>query len=259
MLISMPEESSKKVFSGIKLPTSAVQNYFTSPTSSEKKIINAILLVPIIVPTAITLLSAGFTWLFLYAVNPQENDSTLSKIAKSVAMILIGVIAAAVLIPCIILNLVISLLPSLIFLAINRSIFSIVSTNQPSVNTENSQNLTGQVPNVNQVDIDNKEGYDKRIREGMDNLITDQKQNSTTDQEQSSEERHDSTNNHALVSNGQLYNQPDVEIISREGDQARDKTVVVKRINGAGVRDGKAMVRTTLDLEIISKEQCKHY
>lgn len=232
MLISMSEESSKKVFSGIKLLTSAVQNYFTSPTSSGKKIINAILLVPIIAPTAITLLSAGFTWLFLNAVNPQENDSTLSKIAKSVARILIGIIAAAVLIPCIILNLVISLLPSLIFLAINRSIFSIVSANQPSVNTENSQNLTGQVPNVNQVDIDNEEGYNQHIGEVINNLTTNQEQNST---------------NNALVSNGQLCNQPDVKVITRklEGEQASDQTVLVQDINSAGVRDGKVMLRTT--------------
>lgn len=167
--------------------------------------------------------------LFLNAVSAQKDDSTLSKIAKSVAKVLIGIIAAAVLISCIILNLVVSLLPLLVFLAINRSIFPVVSNNQTSVNTESSS-----------TQIINNKDYDKRIKEEIANLTTDQ---------ESSQEQYYSTQSNALVTNDQLYNQPDVKIISRnlKDEQALDQTIIVERINSADVQDGKIMVRTVLD------------
>lgn len=233
MQFKMSEENSKIVLSGTKRLTDIGQNYFMSlsndsskPTGSVKKIINAILLVPIIVPTAVTTLSFGFTILFLNAVSARKDDSTLSKIAKGTARLLIYIAAAALLIACVILNLAISLVPFLIFLAINRDIFS-----QKSVDLGSNQ---GQA--VNKVNINDKEKYNQRIEEEVGEL---EQQNDDAVQYQPAYSQ-------ALVGSGQLYNQPDVKIISREvaGEQAIDQTVIAKRINSDDIRDGKAMIRT---------------
>ncbi|APR97746.1 hypothetical protein [Wolbachia endosymbiont of Folsomia candida] len=237
MKINLSEENSKRVLSGTKWLTNAGQNYFTSlndnqasnakPTGSVKKVVNTILLVPIIVPTVLTVLSFGFVMLLLNAVNAQKNDSTLSKIAKGTAKLLIYIAAAVLLITCIILNLVISLIPFLIFLAINKDIF-----NQKSVNIASNQ---GQA--VNEVNINDEEEYNQRIEEEVGRL--EQQNNGDTEQYQQ-------VYSQALVGSGQLYNQPTVEVISREvvGPQAIDQTVIAKRINSDDIRDGKAMIRT---------------
>ncbi|WP_448129256.1 hypothetical protein [Wolbachia pipientis] len=110
MKFEMSEENSKRVLSGTKWITNVGQNYLTSlnnstkPTSSGKKLINAFLLVPIIVPTAITALSLSLTMLFLNAVNVQKDDSKLSKVIKFIVSSLIYIAATVVLIPCIVLR-----------------------------------------------------------------------------------------------------------------------------------------------------------
>ncbi|WP_341807888.1 hypothetical protein [Wolbachia endosymbiont (group E) of Neria commutata] len=205
----------------------SLSNDSSKPTGSVKKIINAILLVPIIVPTAVTTLSFGFTILFLNAVSARKDDSTLSKVAKGTARLLIYIAAAALLIACVILNLAISLVPFLIFLAINRDIFS-----QKSVDLGSNQ---GQA--VNEVNINDEEKYNQRIEEEVGKL----------EQRNDAEQDQPGIDSYVLVNSGQLYNQPDVEIISREveGEQAIDQTVIANRINSDGIRDGKAMIRAT--------------
>lgn len=160
MKISLSKENSKRVLSSAKWIANASQNYLASlnssakPTSTWKKLINAGLLVPIIVPTATTVAVIICTYFFLDAVSAQENDSKLSKTAKFIARILIYVIAAIILIPCIMSNIVASLIPALIFYWINRDFF-----NQKDMNIE-----------VNEVKVISKEEYNKRIKEEVSKL-----------------------------------------------------------------------------------------
>ncbi|WP_338406770.1 hypothetical protein [Wolbachia endosymbiont (group A) of Longitarsus flavicornis] len=231
MKFEMSEENSKRVLSGTKWITNVVQNYLTSlnnstkPTSSGKKLINAFLLVPIIVPTAITALSLSLTMLFLNAVNAQKDDSKLSKVIKFIVSSLIYIAAAVVLIPCIVLNLIISLIPGLIFYYINKDMFS-------QKDIENSQ---GQP--VNKVEISNDEEYNKCVEEKVNKLG----QQNDVEQDQLNTDLCQ-----PLMRSGLLHNQPNVEVISRvvEGEQTVDKTVIAKDINNDGIRNGEMMVRT---------------
>ncbi|WP_425385113.1 hypothetical protein [Wolbachia endosymbiont (group B) of Schoenobius gigantella] len=247
MKFEMSEENSKRVLSGTKWITNVGQNYLTSlnnstkTTSSGKKLINAFLLVPIIVPTAITALSLSLTMLFLNAVNVQKDDSKLSKVIKFIVSSLIYIAATVVLIPCIVLNLIISLIPGLIFYYINKDMFS-------QKDIENSQ---GQP--VNKVEISNDKEYNERVEKEASISGTDQHQNNEEHEQnelrsnsQSNSEQHHSAYNQALVSNGQLHNQPTVEVISREVGNTRfvDQTVIAKDINNDGIRDGGMMMRT---------------
>ncbi|WP_070356804.1 hypothetical protein [Wolbachia endosymbiont of Drosophila incompta] len=247
MKFEMSEENSKRVLSGTKWITNVGQNYLTSlnnstkPTSSGKKLINAFLLVPIIVPTAITALSLSLTMLFLNAVNVQKDDSKLSKVIKFIVSSLIYIAATVVLIPCIVLNLIISLIPGLIFYYINKDMFS-------QKDIENSQ---GQP--VNKVEISNDKEYNERVEKEASISGTDQHQNNEEHEQnelrsnsQSNSEQHHSAYNQALVSDGQLHNQPTVEVISREVGNTRfvDQTVIAKDINNDGIRDGGMMMRT---------------
>ncbi|MDV6249359.1 hypothetical protein [Wolbachia endosymbiont of Zaprionus taronus] len=247
MKFEMSEENSKRVLSGTKWITNVGQNYLTSlnnstkPTSSGKKLINAFLLVPIIVPTAITALSLSLTMLFLNAVNVQKDDSKLSKVIKFIVSSLIYIAATVVLIPCIVLNLIISLIPGLILYYINKDMFS-------QKDIENSQ---GQP--VNKVEISNDKEYNERVEKEARISGTDQHQNNEEHEQnelrsnsQSNSEQHHSAYNQALVSNGQLHNQPTVEVISREVGNTRfvDQTVIAKDINNDGIRDGGMMMRT---------------
>lgn len=75
MKLEMSEENSKRVLSGVKWIINASQNY--KPTSSGKKLINAFLLLPIIVPTAITGSLIVCTYFFLSAVSAQKDDSKI--------------------------------------------------------------------------------------------------------------------------------------------------------------------------------------
>lgn len=127
MQINLSKKNSKRVLSGAKWMASLSENYFASlnndsikPTSSVRKLIEAFLLIPIIIPTAITLAWVACTYFFLNAVSIQKNDFILSKIAKFTAKIFIYIAAAIILIPCTILNIATSLIPALILYCINR-------------------------------------------------------------------------------------------------------------------------------------------
>ncbi|MDG7053664.1 MAG: hypothetical protein LKM45_07450 [Wolbachia endosymbiont of Alcedoecus sp.] len=171
MKVNLSKENSERVLSSTKWVANAGQNYLASlsssakPTSTWKKLVNALLLVPIIVPTAATIASIVCVYLFLNAVSAHKNDSKLSKILKFTARILIYVVAAIILIPCIISNLMTSLIPTLVFYYINRDFF-----NQKDTSME-----------VNEVKVKSKEEYEKRIKEEADKL----EQQDDTDQGQS--------------------------------------------------------------------------
>jgi hypothetical protein len=149
----MSEENSKNPMSVIlKLIVSghSLNNLLNSysTTHSGKKFVNAILLIPIIVPTAVTASLIGCTFLPLDAMSAKDSDSKLSKIVKVTARFLIYIAAAVILIPCIILNLVISLVPFLIFWAMNKNLInnfhnifkSIVENNQaPTVHSNSDK------------------------------------------------------------------------------------------------------------------------
>ncbi|MCM1001319.1 MAG: hypothetical protein KTV72_03240 [Wolbachia endosymbiont of Melophagus ovinus] len=170
MKVNLSKKNSERVLSSTKWVANAGQNYLASlsssakPTSTWKKLVNALLLVPIIVPTAATIASIVCVYLFLNAVSAHKNDSKLSKILKFTARILIYIVAAIILIPCIISNLMTSLIPALIFYYINRDFF-----NQKDTNNE-----------VNEVKVRSKEEYEKRIKEEADKL----EQQDDTDQDQ---------------------------------------------------------------------------
>ncbi|WP_353282643.1 hypothetical protein [Wolbachia endosymbiont (group A) of Pogonocherus hispidulus] len=227
MKLEMSKENSERVLSGTKWIANVGQNYLASLnniTSSGKKLINAFLLVPIIVPTAITALSFGFTMLFLNAVSAQKDDSKLSKVIKFIVRSLIYIAAAVILIPCIILNLVISLIPGLIWYYINKDMFG-----QKNINVENNQ---GQP--VNKVEISNDEEYNERVEEEVNKLG----QQNDVEQDQS-----DTDLCQPLMRSGQLHNQPNIEVISRVVEGV-DETVIAKDINNDGIRDGEMMMRT---------------
>ncbi|WP_265034292.1 MULTISPECIES: hypothetical protein [unclassified Wolbachia] len=232
MKVNLSKENSERVLSGAKWIANLGQGYFaslnnnsTKPTSSGKRLIDAFLLVPIIVPTAITALSLSLTMLFLNAVNAQKDDSKLSKVIKFIVSSLIYIAAAVVLIPCIVLNLIISLIPGLIFYYINKDMFS-------QKDIENSQ---GQP--VNKVEISNDEEYNKCVEEKVNKLG----QQNDVEQDQLNTDLCQ-----PLMRSGLLHNQPNVEVISRvvEGEQTVDKTVIAKDINNDGIRNGEMMVRT---------------
>ncbi len=107
----MSKENSERLLYGFEYLNKVGQNYFASQnnsnnssTSSGKKFINALLLTPVIVPTAITLSLMGCTYLCLNAVKAQDDDSTLSKVAKSAVRYLIYLVAFVFLSTCIVLE-----------------------------------------------------------------------------------------------------------------------------------------------------------
>ncbi|NEV49645.1 hypothetical protein EUZ93_04090 [Wolbachia pipientis] len=221
MKFEMSEENSKRVLSGTKWIANVGQSYLVSlnnTTSSGKKLINAFLLVPIIVPTAITVLSFGFTTLFLNAVSAQKDDSKLSKVIKFIVKSLICIAAAVVLIPCIILNLIISLIPFLIFRAINKDMLS-------QKNIEDKP--------VNKVEISNDEEYNERIKEEFNKL----------GQQDNMERNQLNADLHQPLMRSGLHNQPNIEVIPRVVEGV-DETVIAKDINNDGIRDGEMMMRT---------------
>ncbi|MCM1001124.1 MAG: hypothetical protein KTV72_02190 [Wolbachia endosymbiont of Melophagus ovinus] len=225
----MSEENSKRVLSGVKWIINASQNY--KPTSSGKKLINAFLLLPIIVPTAITGSLIVCTYFFLSAVSVQKNDSKLSKVAKGLARILIYIVAAVVLIPCIILNLVISLVPFLIFRAINKDMFNLKNTNME----DNQDQTVNKDQAVNKVKVDNDEEYSKLIEKEVNKL----------GQQDNTEQDQPTTNSCQPLISNPPHNRPAVKVISRVIDdtQVVDQTAIVKDINNDDIRDGKAVVR----------------
>ncbi|MDM8335635.1 hypothetical protein QUS22_04510 [Wolbachia pipientis] len=196
MRVNLSKKNSERVLYGTKWIANAGKNYLaslnnsTQPTSSWKKLINAILLFPITVPTAVTVASIVYTYFFLNAVSAQKNDSTLSKIIKFIAKILIYIVAAVILIPWIISNLMTSLILGLIFYSINKDFF-----NQKNTSIEDQA--------VNEVQIENEQEYNKCIKEEVGKLG----QQYDTDQGQS-----------------------DIEVISRvmKDEQVIDWTVIAR-------------------------------
>ncbi len=71
MQLNLSKKNSERVLSGAKWMASLSENYFASlnndiikPTSSVRKLIEAFLLIPIIIPTAITLAWVACTYFF---------------------------------------------------------------------------------------------------------------------------------------------------------------------------------------------------
>lgn len=127
MQINLSKKNSERVLYGAKQIANLGQDYFASlnnnsikSTSSIRSLIEAFLLIPIILPTAITVAWLACTYFLLNAVNIQKNDFILSKIAKFTAKVFIYIAAAIILIPCIILNIATSLVPALILYCISR-------------------------------------------------------------------------------------------------------------------------------------------
>ncbi|WP_339046531.1 hypothetical protein [Candidatus Mesenet endosymbiont of Agriotes lineatus] len=157
MHINTSEENSKKLLSLTKQLAGFGQNYLTYMNSNEssaaKKIVSAFLLVPVIIPTGLTISLYACTYFFINAVSSKPDDSKLSKLIKGLLKLPIYIIAAAILIPCIILNLAISLIPLLIVLAINK-------------------NITNDKKNSVPIEAENDSGYNKLIEEESAKLIT---------------------------------------------------------------------------------------
>ncbi|WP_339046525.1 hypothetical protein [Candidatus Mesenet endosymbiont of Agriotes lineatus] len=179
----------------------------------QKKLVSAFLLVPVIIPTGLTISLYACTYFFINAVSSKPDDSKLSKLIKGLLKLPIYVAATVILIPCIILNLVISLIPFFIFLAINKNIAN---------DKKNS---------VIEADSDGK--YNKLIEEESAKLIHGE-------HDQSTEEHED---NQALINNHE-HSQV-VQVISRNtgSEENVDQTTVISGINDQNVKDGKAIVR----------------
>lgn len=221
MHINMSEGNSKKFLSFAKWSADFGQNYLTNmnsdKSSSVKKLISAFLLIPVIIPTGITISLAACAYFFTNAVSTKPNDSTVSKLVKGLLKLPIYIIATIVLIPCIILNLAISLIPLLVFLAINKS----------AANDKKNNVI---------IEAEGDSGYNKLLEEEFAKLTQDEHNLST--------EEHEDNENIVLINN----NRPAqvVQVISRNtgNEEKVDQTTVISGINDQNIKDGKAMVRT---------------
>ncbi|XGA08835.1 MAG: hypothetical protein U0X86_001162 [Wolbachia endosymbiont of Xenopsylla cheopis] len=216
MHINMSKENSKRLLSLTKQLADHGQNYLTHMNSNEssavKKLVSAFLLVPVIIPTGLTISLCACTYFFTNAVSSKPDDSKLSKLIKGLLKLPIYVIAAAILIPCIILNLVISLVPLLIVLAINK-------------------NITNDKKNGATIEAESDDGYNKLIEEEVAKFSHDERSPSIEGQE----------DNQALISNhGHLQT---IQVTSRNTDSEVDQTTVIDGINDQNVKDGRAIVR----------------
>lgn len=240
MIIEMSEENSERLLRGFKYLNKVVQNYFASQnnrnnnsTSAGKKFINALLLTPVIVPTAITLSLIGCTYLCLNAVKAQDDDSTLSKVTKSTVRYLIYLAAFVVLSTCIVLNLAISLIPFLTFRAINKGIFNKASNAPDVINTTDAP---GQAQPTNTILTDSE--YKKHINDALNKL------NSSTEPRESINNENEELNQ-ILIS----PTQPTVQVISLNTgnpDQV-DETIIVNGINDHDIRNGKVVAQLQED------------
>ncbi|VVC46335.1 RNA polymerase sigma factor, region 2 [Cinara cedri] len=201
-------------------------------TSSGKKLINALLLTPVIVPTAITLSLIGCTYLCLNAVKAQDDDSTLSQVTKATVRYLIYMATFVVLSTCIVLNLAISLVPFLIFRVINKGIFNKESNGLDVINTTD---VPGQVQPTNTILTDSE--YKEHISDALNKL------NSSTEPINNENEEL----NQRLIS----PTQPTVQVISRNtGNQDQeDETIIVDGINNARIQNGKAVIISKINKE----------
>lgn len=137
----------------------------------------------------------GCTYLCLNAVKAQDDDSTLSKVAKSAVRYLIYMAAFVVLSTCIVLNLAISLIPSLIFLAINKDIFNNKS------DAPDTTDVPGQAQPTNTVFTDSE--YKEHVNDAFNKLSSN-----TEPKEPINNENEDL--NQTLISR----TQPNVQVIS---------------------------------------------
>lgn len=160
MQINLSKKNSERVLSGAKWMASLSENYFASlnndsikPTSSVRKLIEAFLLIPIIIPTAITLAWVACTYFFFECSKYSKKRLVLSKIAKFTAKIFIYIAAAIILIPLIISNIATSLVPALILYCINKCF-----PYQGNINIEQQT-----------IEVSDEE-YKKRIEEKVDEL-----------------------------------------------------------------------------------------
>jgi len=239
MIIEMSKENSERLLRGFKYLNKVVQNYFASQnnsnnnsTSAGKKFINALLLTPVIVPTAITLSLVGCTYLCLNAVKAQDDDFTLSKVTKSAVRYLIYLAAFVVLSTCIVLNLAISLIPFLTFRAINKGIFK--ESNAPDI--INTTDAPGQAQPTNTILTDSE--YKKHINDALNKL------NSSTEPRESINNENEELNQ-ILIS----PTQPTVQVISLNTgnpDQVNE-TIIVNDINGHNIRNGKVVAQLQED------------
>ncbi|GHM57991.1 MAG: hypothetical protein sL5_01980 [Candidatus Mesenet longicola] len=149
---------------------------------------------------------------FTNAVSSKPDDSKLSKLIKSLLKLPICIIAAAILIPCIILNLVISLVPLLIVLAINK-------------------NIANDKKNSVLIEVKSDGEYNKLIEEKVTKLNDDEHNPLAEEQE----------DNQALI-NGHSQT---VRVISQNtgSEENVDQSTVIDGINNRDVKDGKAIVR----------------
>ncbi len=223
MKINASKESSEWILSATKQLTNFSQNYFTQSgqSGSVKKLVSAFLLIPVIIPTAITAALIACTYFFVNAVSAKENDFILSKLVKGILRFLIYVAATIILVPCIILNLAVSLIPSIILFYANKNV--------AITNDKNGQTV---------INTENDSEYNKLVTEETLSLV----RQSDNGQEQSGEVIGSGT---ALTN--QCQNSPQtVQIISRNTDSEEniDQITVISSINDANIRDGNAIIRT---------------
>ncbi|WP_339047251.1 hypothetical protein [Candidatus Mesenet endosymbiont of Phosphuga atrata] len=212
----MSKENSKRLLSLTKYLTDHGKNYLThsDKSSAAKKLVSAFLLVPVIIPTGLTISLCACAYFFTNAVSSKPDDSKLSKLIKGLLKLPIYVIAAAILIPCIILNLAISLVPLLIVLAINK-------------------NITNDKKNGATIEAESDDGYNKLIEEEVAKLNDDEHNPLAEEQE----------DNQALISNH--GHSQTVRVISQNtgSEENVDQTTVINGINNRDVKDGRAIVR----------------
>lgn len=198
-------------------------------SSSIKKIVNTALLIPIITPTTITVLILGFSKLFVDCVSAQKNDSLFSTITKSIFRFLIYILAALILIPCIIVNLAISLIPALIYFAINKHSFN------PKNIEENSQYQKKdlEIKPCNE----NYEEFNDRIIEELNKFGNDDQNKPQND----IQPRTNSTSNQNIL------------LMSKKSkDGNKDKLLVIKNINNGDIENGECIVHSTTTNDGIS-------
>ncbi|WP_168464054.1 hypothetical protein [Wolbachia endosymbiont of Ctenocephalides felis wCfeT] len=227
MHIGTSEKSSKILMCGVKLFVNQRNNHLISleNISSAKKLTKAFLLVLIVPFTVLTLTAFFLCQSFINAVSAKDNDSKLSKVIKSILRFLFYIIAVAIIVPCFLLNVTISLVPGLIFMAINNP-------NVANTEVENEE--------ATKTKINNKEEYSKRVEEEVDNLR--QQKNADLDHQSST-----NYTSHPLVRNNQ---QPTVEVISRVDNECAngvDQIIILRNINGDGLQNGEMIMRTEGD------------
>jgi hypothetical protein len=92
-----------------------------SSMSTRKKLVLAFLLPPIVIPASITV-ALGICFCALWqAVSIHDNDSRLSRIVKQTLRGLVAITGLIIMVPCVVLNLVISVIPCILCIILIRS------------------------------------------------------------------------------------------------------------------------------------------